>query len=206
MKRLKKITSIALIFILAIGVYGCGIKSPSNTVKNYIENIKTGKGSDFSKLLDATKENEERKEGDISEGNSQRVVDSMKKLSYTINSEKIDGDSATVNVKVNGPDMGTAMLDYIQQVFSNELTQAFSTNKLTEEQSKKMYDDILSKCIDNIKYTDRTEDVSLIKKDGQWEIVTNDALMTLLINIKDSFLNSDMPVDEKIKTEVKGIH
>lgn len=205
MKRLKKITSIALIFILAIGVYGCGIKSPSNTVKNYIENIKTGKGSDFSKLLDATKENEERKEGDISEGNSQRVVDSMKKLSYNINSEKIDGDSATVNVKVNGPDMGTAMLDYIQQVFSNELTQAFSTNKLTEEQSKKMYDDILSKCIDNIKYTDRTEDVSLIKKDGQWEIVTNDALMTLLINIKDSFLNSDMPVDEKIKTEVKGI-
>ncbi len=120
----------------------------------------------------------------------------MKKLFYTINSEKIDGDFAIVNIKVNGPDMATAMLDYIQQVFSNGLTQAFSTSKLTEEQSKKMDDDILSKCIDNIKYTDRTEDISLTKKDGKWEIVTNDALMTLLINMRGSYLNSDMPVDE----------
>ncbi|MBU3197498.1 DUF4878 domain-containing protein [Clostridium algidicarnis] len=205
MKKLKKITSIALIFILAIGVYGCGTESPSNTMKNYFENIKTGKNSDFSKLLDETKENEERKEGDISEENSQKLVEAMKKISYTINSEKIDGDAATVNVKVNGPDIAAVMLDYIQQAFANGLTQAFSTNKLTEEQSKNMDDDILSKCIDNIKYTDRTEDVSLIKKDGQWEVVNNDQLMTLLINIKSSSLNSNIATDEKLKAEVKEI-
>ncbi|WP_029452166.1 DUF4878 domain-containing protein [Clostridium algidicarnis] len=205
MKKLKKITSIALILILAIGVYGCGSKSPSNTMKSYLEEIKTGKSGDLNKLFDERKETEEKKEGDISEENSQKLVDAMKKISYTINSEKIDGDAATVNVKVNGPDIAAAMLDYIQQVFSNGLTQAFSTNKLTEEQSKNMDDDILSKCIDNIKYTDRTEDVSLIKKDGQWEVVTNDALMTLLINIKSSSLNSNIATDEKFKAEVKEI-
>ncbi len=63
MKKLKKITSIALIFILAIGVYGCGSKSPSNTMKGYLEEIKIGKNGDLSKLLDETKGTGERKEG-----------------------------------------------------------------------------------------------------------------------------------------------
>ena len=52
MQKLKKIVSIMLLFVLILGVYGCGSKSPSNVVKTYFEELKKGTNGDFAKMLD----------------------------------------------------------------------------------------------------------------------------------------------------------
>ncbi|HSQ87236.1 DUF5105 domain-containing protein, partial [Romboutsia sp.] len=202
MKRFKKIVSIMLLLTLVVGVSGCSTQSPSDTVKIYFEEVKKGENGDFSKLLNENLNESENKE-DFSDEASKKLMDSMKKLTYTINSEKIDGDSATVNVKVNGPDMATVVAKYMQEAVTMAFSQAFSGNQPTEEESEKLYNSILLKYLEDINYTDRTEDISLTKKDGQWQINDDDALSKLILNIDSSFMNSGTQDEKNSKKEIK---
>jgi len=190
MKGLKRIILMIMLLTLSFGVYGCSSKSPSNTVKNYLEQVKKGENGDFSKLLNQTldkaKKEKETPKKDASSESTKKITDSMKNLTYTINSEKIDGDSATVNVKVNGP----ALANFFQKAISNAFSQAFSGNNGTKEESDKLYENMLLESLNDIKYTERTGDISLTKVDGEWKINNNDSLTKLLINIDSSLLNS----------------
>lgn len=194
MKGLKRIILMIMLLTLSFGVYGCSSKSPSNTVKNYLEQVKKGENGDFSKLLNQTldkaKKEKETPKKEASSESTKKITDSMKNLSYTINSEKIDGDSATVNVKVNGPDIATALANFFQKAITNAFSQAFSGNNGTKEESDKLYENMLLESLNDIKYTERTGDISLTKVDGEWKINNNDALTKLLINIDSSLLNS----------------
>lgn len=191
-----------LLLTLVVGVSGCSTQSPSDTVEIYFEEVKKGENGDFSKLLNENLNESENKE-DFSDEASKKLMDSMKKLTYTINSEKIDGDSATVNVKVNGPDMATVVAKYMQEVVTMAFSQAFSGNQPTEEESDKLYNSILLKYLEDINYTDRTEDISLTKKDGQWQINDDDALSKLILNIDSSFMNSGAQDEKNSKKEIK---
>jgi len=194
MKRLKRIILMIMVLTLAFGVYGCSSKSPSNTVKNYLEQVKKGENGDFSKLLNQTldkaKKEKETPKKETSSESTKKITDSMKSLTYTVNSEKIDGDSATVNVKVNGPDIATVLATFFQKAISTAFSQAFSGNSSTKEETDKFYENMLLESLNDIKYTERTGDISLTKVDGEWKINNNDALTKLLINIESSLLNS----------------
>lgn len=210
MKKLKMILLIMMLFIVSAGLYGCGSKSPSDTVRTYLEEVKKGENGDFSKLisntLDETENQGESKKEEVSDESTKKLIGSMENLTYTINSEKIDGDSATVNVKVNGPDIATVMADFVQKAFTSAFSQAFSGNEATEEETNKLYESMLAEALDNVKYTERTGDILLTKKDGQWKISSDDALSKLLINMDGSFSNSDAESKKsnngKIKTMV----
>jgi hypothetical protein len=203
MKQFKKIVLFMLLFILVVGIDGCGVKSPSATVKSYLEEVKKGTNGDFVKLLnqtiDQTKGKEESQKEKFSDETAKKFIDSMKNLTYTINSEKINGDSATVNVKIKGPDMAEMMTNFLKKAFGNALVQAFSGNQATEEETNKLYDSMLSESLNNIKNTDRTGDISLTKIDGQWKLNSNDALGKLLLNLDSSFLNSQTQSTENTK-------
>lgn len=191
MKRTIKIISIMMICMLSVGMYGCGTKSPSDTVKIYFDEVKKGESADFSSILNETLDKEEKHEDSASQNDesSKKIIEAMKDLTYTINSENIDGDSATVNVKVNGPDLATVMGDVIKKVFENAFSQAFSNNKMTDEETNKLYDKILLESLNNVQLTERTGDVSLTKVDGKWKINTDDSLTKLLLNIDSSMFN-----------------
>ncbi|PRR83453.1 DUF4878 domain-containing protein [Clostridium vincentii] len=200
MKQLKRVVLIMLFFTLVGGVYGCGTKSPSNTVEDYLEEVKKGESGEFSDLLNQTLDKAENKEEtqkqEISDETTKKLSNSIQDLTYTINSEKIDGDSATVNVKINGPDMAAVMTDYIQKAFTNAFAQAFSDKKATDEENNKLYDSMLLECLDNVKYTERTGDISLTKTEGDWKINKDDALTEVLINIDNSAFNSQTQSEE----------
>jgi hypothetical protein len=74
----------------------------------------------------------------------------MQKLTYTINSESINGDSATVNVKVNGPDMSKVMGEFMKRALSTAFSQALSGNKTSDEENNKQYESIFVECLDNV--------------------------------------------------------
>lgn len=197
MKKLKKLVPFLLIFSLLFGVYGCGTKSPSDTTKEYLEELKKGENGDFSSLLNKTLDNSEAKAAKTNKDESAKILtESIKKLTYTINSEKIDGDKAVVNVKVNGPDVAGVMVDYMQKALAAAFNEAFSGKEPTKEETEKVYDKLLIECFNNVKFTDRTGDISLTKVDGKWKINGDDSLTKLLINIDASAFNSKSGEDK----------
>ena len=98
MKLLKKISIIMTLVLSITAFYGCKSKepSPSDTVKTYFDEIKGADEATISTLLSNVEETDTN--------SSKKMITEIQKLTYTINSESIDGEKATVNVKVNGPD------------------------------------------------------------------------------------------------------
>lgn len=209
MKQFKKVVAIMVLFTVVIAMYGCGTKSPSNTVKEYFEQIKKGENGDFTQLLDNSlgnaekKDEAKKKDNKMSDETNKKLMGTMQKFTYTINSESINGDSATVNVKVNGPDMSKVMSEFIQKAFSTALTQSFSGKNASEEENNKLYEGILSECLDKVTYSDRTGDISLKKVDGEWKITKDDSLTTLLIGMSGSALTGENNKNSDTKKEVK---
>ena len=209
MKKIKKIVSIMLLLVLIIGAYGCGSKSPSNVVKTYFEELKKGTNGDFTQMLNNSLESAEKtsdaKENKLSDESAKKIIDSMAKLTYTINSEKIDGDSATVNVKVNGPDMSKVLAEYMQKAITTAMANAFSGDKVNKDDQNKLFESILSDCLDNITYAERTGDISLKKSNGEWKIDADDSLKKLLLGIDTSSSNKNTSKDSTEAKEVKEI-
>lgn len=205
MKQLKKIATIMILFSLIIGICGCGIKSPSNTVKDYFEQIKKGENGDVTQLLDKTLEStqDKDKESKLSDESTKKMIATLEKLTYTINSESVNGDSATVNVKVNGPDMSKVMAEFIQKAFSTALAQSFSGKQANDEDNNKLFESMLMECLDKVTYSDRTGDISLTKIDGQWKITDDDSLTTLLLGINGSAFSGEKTKDTESKKEIK---
>lgn len=199
MKKLKRIIAIMLLCVVAVGVYGCGSKSPSDAAKAYLEGLKTAEESELSGLLSGSMG--ETKDETMSEETGKKLTSTIQKISYTINSEKIDGDLATVNVKVNGADLTTVLVDYMGKVFKMAFSEAFTNGDVSKDESNKMIDDALSECLDNTKYTDRTGDISFTKTDGKWVIVEDDSLSKLLTNIDQNFLDKELPTIEDFAPE-----
>ncbi|MBW6410665.1 DUF4878 domain-containing protein [Clostridium weizhouense] len=193
MKNFKKVLSFALVFMLLAGVCGCaGKKTPTNTVKNYLEQVKKGENAEFSKLLNENIEKEDKKTEENKakfDESEKKMLDSMKKLTYKINSENIEGDSAVVNVTATAPDLAAVIGEFFQKAISVAFSSAFAGTKPSDEENEKMYDKMLSECLDNVKLTERTQDIHLEKVDGEWKITNNDELAKLLVNIDPKKFN-----------------
>ncbi|QAT39847.1 DUF4878 domain-containing protein [Clostridium sp. JN-9] len=205
MKKFKVIVVFLLISTFTIGIYGCGIKSPTNTVKDYLEEIKEGENGDFSNLVNKTLSS--NKENTVKETTkdetNKKLIDSMKKMTYTINSEKTNGNNATVNVKINGPDVESVIVDFMQKAITMSLTQGLSENKPNNEETDKLYENLFANCMNNVKYTDRTGDISLTKTDGKWKINSTDSLAKLLMNIDSALLNSKTDASKTNSNQIK---
>lgn len=177
MKLLKKISIIITLVLSITAFYGCKSKepSPSDTVKTYFDEIKGADEATISTLLSNVEETDTN--------SSKKMITEIQKLTYTINSESIDGEKATVNVKVNGPDMAAVIATSIQEMFTSVLSQAFSGTEMTEAEQNKLYDDIMVKALDGVTFTDRTGDITLEKSENGWEITSDNEITKLIMNI-----------------------
>ena len=63
-----------------------------------------------------------------------KLLKSMKKLTYKINSEEVDSDTAIVNVTVNSVDLGGVFAKVIREYFSYALAQAFSDMEISDKE------------------------------------------------------------------------
>lgn len=177
MKLLKRISIIMTLVLSITAFYGCKSKepSPSDTVKTYFDEIKGADEATISTLLSNVEETDTN--------SSKKMITEIQKLTYTINSESIDGEKATVNVKVNGPDMAAVIATSIQEMFTSVLSQAFSGTEMTETEQNKLYDDIMVKALDGVTFTDRTGDITLEKSENGWEITSDNEITKLIMNI-----------------------
>ena len=114
----------------------------------------------------------------------------MKKLTYKINSEEINGDTAIVNVTVNSMDLGGVFAKVIQESFSYALAQAFSGMEISDEEGERYINDLTIKYLDEVSYSEKTDNILLSKVDGKWKIDENESLTKLVIGIDSSVFES----------------
>lgn len=106
----------------------------------------------------------------------------MNKFSWNVENQDINGDKATVKVRINKIDMK----EIYTKIFTLSFSNAFDNNK-TDEQKDKESTTLLNTELDktDLKMLDEIYTINLIKKDSTWKIVSDDNLSKSLNNIAD---------------------
>ena len=207
MNYLKKLLSIFITLVIAVTVTGCGAKSPTKVVGEKLDSIKSGDSKEFSDILNNKISNsEETKDSDDAYSESlNKMVEAIKNITYKVNSENIDGDTAKVNVTLNGPDLAEALSQFMQKAFADAFSQAFSGKELSKEETDAKYDKMLAEILGGMENTDRTMDIELVKENNEWKIKDENDLAKLVVNIDpDAFNNlSDSKGKLSDKKDVK---
>lgn len=174
MKNLKKLTAVVLIGILALGLVACGTKTPTDVVNEYFSEIKKGDNSELNDLIeDKVKTGDAKEDKEVSKDTEKAMTNVIKQIDGKATSEKIDGDNATVNVTVKGPNISQMMLKFISQA----MQAAFSGKQVTDAEMEKM----LQESFKNPPTDERTGEIHLTKKDNEWKIQTDDGLMNVVL-------------------------
>ena len=208
MKKLKKLALILAMMLSIVLLYGCGGKAPTAVVNEYFEKIKSG-DTDVQQLFsmieeeaDKVEEADENSESDnLSEEVQNKLLEKVKEITYTVNSETIDGDNAKVNVTVKGMDLNIVIGKVMQEAFSFALTQAFSGTEMTEEESDAYYNSLFSNYLDEVTYSDGTLDIELTKVDKEWKISEDSIITKLLFGMDESTFGSGSEEESTVGTQ-----
>lgn len=204
MKKLKKLALILAMMLSTVLLYGCGGKTPTDVVDEYFKKVKSG-NTDVQHLFSMSGEEDNadvNSESDnLSEELQNKLLEKLKEISYKVNSENIDGDSANVNVTVKGMDFNVVIANAMQEAFSFALTQAFSGTEMTEEESDAYYNSLFIKYLDEVTYSDRTLDIELTKVDKEWKISEDSTITKLLFGIDESTFGDESEEESTVTTQ-----
>ena len=213
----KRIAVITLVLALLACMCSCKkIPTPTETASTFLtavkaqdkETLATVYSEDSVDLLDAASDKassddaENQEDAEASEGLTKVYEEQMKPkildFDYEISNEQIDGDKATVDVKITTYKLGDAFTAFIGDYMSEALVLAFSN--ASEEELDSMASTILSGKLADLseKEYEKTVSMSLTMKDDKWivdKISDNDdlvdaltgGLVTAFSNMEDAF-------------------
>lgn len=190
MKYVKQL-SVVLVLIITTALVGCNANTPSDVVSEYFDKVK--KGDTSAKELFAVVEESGQEvldEDGVSKEVTDKLIKKMKKLTYKINSEEINGDTAKVNVTVNSMNFGEVFGKVLAESMGYFMGQAFSGVEMSDEDSENYMNDLLSKYLDEVSYSDKTDDITLSKIDGKWKIDESESLVKLVMGLDSSMLDN----------------
>ncbi len=193
-KRLLVITMV-LAMIAALSACGPKIPTPTETADSFLTAMKTQDeealasvyaGSDID-LLDKAAESDDNEEVNEDSGLTkvyeEQMVPKMLDFDYELSNEKIDGDKATVDVKITTYRIGDAFTAFFSDYLSQALVLAFSD--ASEEELDAMATTLLSGKLADLteKSYEKTATLSLSMKDDKWvvdELQTGDDVVDAL--------------------------
>lgn len=189
-KHLRKIALLSLFVMSMAFLYGCNTNTPSDTVDTFLNEIKKGENADpkiVGNVLEGTINSissEENVDADsMSPEVTKEFANALKKINHKINSETIEGNTATVNVTVTGPDIGTAIITAFQKLLSITYSGSISGVEKSDEEMNAIYNQHLLESLKNMKYVDQVGDILLEKQGDKWVIINSNELTELLFSI-----------------------
>lgn len=189
MKLIKKISKVLVIIAISIGFTACGSNTPTSEVENVLKGLAEGKRNEVNDMVTKAinksifggeEELSKEVQGGMTEDTQQYLNEIMKKMKFKINSEKIDGEKASVNVTVNGGNISKAFNGYLGDL----LTLAYTSDVLSTTPPEEYFllvNSILYEKLKVIEFDERTLDINLLKKGQQWEIEKDAAFYELLL-------------------------
>lgn len=191
---IKRLAAIVMSLALVFTVTACGDKSaPKDAVDAHIKEVKTeakesmkdiksGDASELGEMMGMSEEDMKMLESLDGE-----AVESMKGLfekisdfDYELLDENIDGETATVKVKITTYNIGDKLSEGMSKAISNAMAYAFS-GMSEEEITKKLIAEMLVPIKDAEKNYTKEVEVKVNKVDGEWEVEKdNEALSNAL--------------------------
>ncbi|MCR5034343.1 MAG: DUF5105 domain-containing protein [Clostridia bacterium] len=177
---------ITLCFALSISLYGCGDKAPTptETADTFLtavkaqdtETIKTVYEGETLDMLSSLEDEESESEDSLMDDDyfGKILLPKMLDFDYELSNEKIDGDKATVDVKITTYDIGSAFSAFMSDYFAQALTLAFGG--ASDEQIEELANTIFESKMDELKEKTYSETVTLdlVKKDDVWKVAEID--------------------------------
>lgn len=180
---MRKKLAILIITILSLGTILVGFKSesPTDVVNTYFKQLKNGDSEQANEFIESTISQTEEETSDDSDNVDEETDEIMEealklylsKIDAKVLSEEIDGDNASVEVEINGPNFSNMMMEVIQE----SLADAFSGKEVDEDYMSRNF---LEK-VKSGKNEVRTGKVNLTKEDKKWKIKFDDNIVNLML-------------------------
>lgn len=183
MKAVSILLRTAMVTTLSLMMVSYGVKTPSKAISNYFDEVKKGyKSNDLLKIKSDTSitqmgESQEEMSDEVKE----LLLQSLRQINYTINSENVNGEKATVNVTVKGPNITNGMVNTIQESFKRILEKSSINSDMSEDEGKRIVDDTMIKNFKQLEIDERTADVILVKNSNGWTVDDNEDLCNLIL-------------------------
>lgn len=167
-----------LVLSVPMLMMGCSTESPTDVVNNYFTEVKDVKSDESGDLIESTISlTKEHAQDDSDDSKSEDLTKSLEmfisKVDAKVLSEKVDGEKATVKVKITGPNYE----DLLQAVIEDSITDAFDGKEINSEY---LGSNLLKK-VKESKSETRTGKINLVKSDGAWKIKSEDDVMNLVL-------------------------
>lgn len=167
-----------LVLSVPMLMMGCSTESPTDVVNNYFTEVKDVKSDESGDLIESTISlTKEHAQDDSDDSKTEDLTKSLEmfisKVDAKVLSEKVDGEKATVKVKITGPNYE----DLLQAVIEDSLTDAFDGKEINSEY---LGSNLLKK-VKESKSETRTGKINLVKSDGAWKIKSEDDVMNLVL-------------------------
>lgn len=180
----KKLSvAIALCIAFVFTVCGCGGPTPIETADTFLTAVKAGDAETIKTVYEdgefnilATWDDGESDDDELVDDSyfEETLLPKIRDFDYELSNEKIDGDKATVDVKITTYDIGTAFSSFMTEYFAQALTLAFSD--ASEEKIEKIGETIFQTKMNELteKTYSETVPLELVKKDDGWKVCTID--------------------------------
>ena len=189
----KKLFVITVIMAMLACLYACGpgIPTPAETADTFLTALKEQDSETLATvyeggeldLLDKAAESDESDEAEDSSLNDvyeEQLKPILLDFDYEISNEQINGDNASVDVKIKTYSIGEAFSAFFEDYISEAFVLAFSD--VTEEELDTLASTILSKKLDELAEKDyeKSATLTMSKVDGKWmvnELETGDEIV-----------------------------
>ena len=195
MKKKLLVITIAVSMLLCLCACGPKIPTPTETADTFLTALKTQDDETLATvyaaseidLIDKTAETEDSEEADedsaMTRISEEELLPKILDFDYELSNEQIDGEKATVDVKVTTYRLGDAFTSFYSEFLSQALMLAFSD--ASEEEMDSLGATILSGKLADLteKSYEKTVTLSLSMKDDKWivdELETGDDVVDAL--------------------------
>jgi hypothetical protein len=162
-KKLKLVALLTVFLSIALVFVGCARQTPSKATEEFFNQISE---NDFYKDMEDFMNFDDEEMTPEQEAEFQEVmVDALKKIKVEVLSEKVDGGTATVKVKLAGVDFA----DLTVKIFKESLTGYLNGNDVESDINK-----LFIEKIKNAKVTEREGTIKLNREDKQWIVDVED--------------------------------
>ncbi len=177
---MKKKVTILLLALCLVFLAACGAPSPSDALKADLEDAKSSP--------------DEIIEGIVSDGfgeeATQALIDKVLEFDYELGEEKIDGDTATVELTITTYPLGDVFTNVLTELFSSDMEELAS---MSEDELMAKMDETLMSELDAVEKSYKTDlTVTLNQEDGQWVAEESNELSNALTGGMLDFASSMM--------------
>lgn len=146
---------------------------PKDVVDKYFTDVEQNNNDEGKNIVkDFSEEGTTEEQKKSSDEMNSLLVEKLKTIKHEIVSEKIEGDKATVSIKVTGPNIMKLSINVTEKLMeeANKLDQEGTSPEDAKTKMLEKSVEIYKAELETVESEERTADIVLLKSGGKWEV------------------------------------